>query len=99
MSNQSLDEVKIGQRIQSAFEETVETVPVAEEIAFHLTDWLADLNDLNAIYSNIENVTNNEITDFLYRFLAHVPNHLNAAYKLSGFGKIEDIFNTGIFED
>lgn len=73
--------------------------PVAQDIAFHMTDWLADLQDLQEIFSNIENVTNDELTDFLYRFLAHVPNHLNAAAKLSGIGKVKDVFNVGIFED
>ena len=76
-----------------------ETKPNAEEIAFHLTDWLADLKELQDIYANIENVTNDELTVFFYQFLSHVPNHLNAAKKLSGIGKIEDIFQAGIFED
>jgi hypothetical protein len=99
MSDQTLDENKIRQRIQSAFEEMNETKPNAAEIAFHLTDWLADLKEIQDVYSNIENVTNDELTVFFYKFLSHVPNHLNAAVKLSGLGKVKDIFEVGIFED
>ncbi len=76
-----------------------ETKPNAAEIAFHLTDWLADLKELQDIYSNIDNVTNDELTVFFYQFLSHVPNHLNAAAKLGGLGKIQDVFQSGIFED
>jgi hypothetical protein len=28
-----------------------------------------------------------------------VPHHVNAAAKLSGLGKVEDVFEVGIFED
>ena len=86
------NEAKIQERIQTAFKEIEETQSVANDIAFHMMDWLSDLKDLQDIYSNIENVTNDEITHFVYKFLAHVPNHLNAAKKLSGMGKIEDVF-------
>ncbi len=93
------NEIKIQQRIKSAFEESSEMRGAAQDIAFHMTDWLSDIKDLQDIYSNIENVTNDEITSFVYKFLAHVPNHLNAAMKLSGIGKVEDVFQVGIFED
>ncbi len=93
------NEIKIQQRIKSAFEESSEMRGVAQDIAFHMTDWLSDIKDLQDIYSNIENVTNDEITSFVYKFLAHVPNHLNAAMKLSGIGRVEDVFQVGIFED
>lgn len=93
------NEIKIQQRIQTAFEEMGETTSVAHDIAFHMTDWLSDIKDLQEVYSNIENLSTDEITAFVYKFLAHVPNHLNAAMKLSGIGKVEDVFNVGIFED
>jgi len=60
---------------------------------------MKDLQELVELYSNIDNATNAEITGFAYSFLAHVPNHLNAAMKLSGMGKVEDVFEVGIFED
>jgi hypothetical protein len=99
LSYLNFEEEKIRRRIQSAFEEMEETKPVARDIAFHLTDWLSDIEDLIKTYSNIDNLSNDEITSFVYKFLSHVPNHLNAATKLSGIGKIEDVFQAGIFED
>ncbi len=71
----------------------------SQEIAFHLTDWISDLEEVYKIYSKIEKISNEEIELFIYKFLAHVPNHLVAAKKLSGIGSTEDVFNVGIFED
>lgn len=93
------NEIKIQEKITKAFQEIAETKNIAHDIGFHLTDWMKDLQELVELYSNIENASSDEITDFAYRFLAHVPNHLNAAKKLSGMGKVEDIFQSGIFED
>jgi hypothetical protein len=69
------------------------------DLAFHLTDWLSDLEECYKTFSSIEQKSDEEIERFVYRFLAHVPNHLVAAKKLSGIGKTEDVFNVGIFED
>ncbi len=93
------DEKRIQQRIQTAFEEMDETKNSAYDISFHMTDWISDVNELVKVYSNIDKLDNDEITHFIYKFLAHVPNHLNAAMKLSGMGKVEDIFNVGILEE
>lgn len=93
------NEIKIQNKIQAAFEKMDETRAVSHDIAFHMTDWIADVKDLLETYSNIQNLSDDEITEFVYKFLAHVPNHLNAAMKLSGIGKIEDVFNANIFED
>ena len=71
----------------------------SQELAFHLTDWISDLEEMYKNYSKIEEIGNEEIELFIYKFLAHVPNHLVAAKKLSGIGSTEDIFNVGIFED
>jgi hypothetical protein len=93
------NEIKIQNKIKSAFEEMEETRDVAYDIAFHMTDWLADIKDLLETYSNIQNLSDDEIQGFVFKFLAHVPNHLNAAMKLSGIGKVQDVFNVNIFED
>lgn len=103
-SNEKLDsiinnEIKIREKINDAFLEIVEDERVAYDIGFHMTDWLSDLQEIVELYSNIDNVTSEEIELFMYRFLAHVPNHLNAAKKLSGMGKVEDIFKASIFEE
>jgi hypothetical protein len=71
----------------------------SKDLAFHLTDWLSDLEECFHTFSNIEQKSDKEIEEFVYRFLAHVPNHLVAAKKLSGMGNTEDVFNVGIFED
>jgi hypothetical protein len=92
------NEMKIQQRIQKAFENTAD-ITTSHDIAFHMTDWLSDIKDLLDIYSNIENVSDDEIRGFVYKFVAHVPNHLNAAMKLSGMGPVRDVFKVNIFED
>lgn len=94
-----LDEKLIQQRIQAAFKELGESERVSFDISFHMTDWISDIKELLKVYSNIENLSNDEIRSFVYKFVAHVPNHLNAAMKLSGINKVEDVFNAGIFED
>ena len=71
----------------------------SKDLAFHLTDWLSDLEECYQIFSNIEQKSDKEIEQFVYRFLVHVPNHLVAAKKLSGMGTTEDVFNVGIFKD
>lgn len=93
------NEIKIQNKIRAAFEEMEETRTVAYDVAFHMTDWIADIKDLLETYSNIENLSDDEITGFVYKFLAHVPNHLNAAMKLSGIGKVRDVFKVNIFAD
>ena len=76
-----------------------ETKEFADDIGFHMTDWLSDIKHLLEIYSNIEKLDDDQITGFVYQFLAHVPNHLNAAHKLSGLGLVQDVFEVGIFDE
>ncbi len=92
------NEIKIQEKITRAFQEIGETENVAHDIGFHLTDWMKDLQELVELYSNIGNASSDKIRSFAYGFLAHVPNHLNAAMKLSGMGKVEDIFQVGILK-
>jgi hypothetical protein len=91
-------ETYIQKRIAAAFGDNFEE-KTAHDIAFHMTDWLSDIKGLEDIYSNVDSLTNEEIRSFVCGFLAHVPNHLNAAAKLSGVGKVEDVFEVGIFDD
>jgi hypothetical protein len=93
------NEIKIQKRIAAAFEEDGEGKAVAFDIGFHMTDWLSDIQKLEYVYSNIERLSSDEITGFVRRFVSHVPNHLNAAMKLSGMGSVTDVFEVGIFED
>ncbi|MBX3290810.1 MAG: hypothetical protein KF855_15955 [Acidobacteria bacterium] len=90
---------KIQKRIQHAFENSAFTEKDAYDISFHMTDWLEDIEELQRVYSNIDKLSNDEITSFIYKFVAHVPNHLNAAMKLTGLGPVTDVFEANIFED
>ena len=71
---------------------------VAIDIAFHMTDWKEDLDELTRLYE-MEKPSADKICSTIIKFLAHVPNHLAAAKKLSGLGPIEDIFNVKVFEE
>lgn len=72
---------------------------MAFDIGFHMTDWLSDIQKLEYVYLNIERLSSDEITRFVRQFVSHVPNHLNAAMKLSGMDSVTDVFEVGIFED
>ena len=98
MESDSYDEVVIRQRIESAFAGELPD-EVAADIAFHMTDWVDDLKLLADKYARIGAFDRGEIRRFVIQFLAHVPNHLNAAKKLSGVGPTEDVFEAGIFND
>lgn len=90
-------ETLIRQKLEGVFNELGREK--ARDIAFHMTDWLSDLEEIHQMFSRIDEVNHSEVETFIYRFLAHVPNHLVAAKKLSGMGSTNDIFNVGIFED
>jgi hypothetical protein len=71
----------------------------AKEVAFHMTDWRADLEEWAGVWADPERFNDEQLTDIIYGFLAHVPNHVAAAKKLLELGPVEDIFGVGIFED
>ena len=71
----------------------------AREVAFHMTDWKTDLDEWAAVWESPDAFDDEQLTDVVYGFLIHVPNHVNAAKKLLNLGPIEDIFGVGIFED
>ena len=69
---------------------------VALEIAFHMTDWDHNVDDLVKLYEQPESFSDDEILSIIIQFLAHVPNHVAAAKKLAGIGPIEDVFKVGV---
>ncbi len=91
-------EQAIQERIQAAFETSNISKDKAYDISFHMTDWFSDISRMQELFSK-EDLSNDEIRGFLITFLAHVPNHLNAASKLIGLGPIGDVFELGIFEE
>ncbi|MCI0560032.1 MAG: hypothetical protein MN733_16200, partial [Nitrososphaera sp.] len=87
------------ERIAGAFADIGLELKVANDIAFHMTDWKEDIEDLIGIYEQIEQLSDEQIRRIIFRFLAHVPNHVAAAKKLVGLGPIEDVFNVGVLEE
>lgn len=100
MSNSIFDREKdIQSRIKKAFESSAIPDETAFDISFHMTDWFGDLRGMQELFANIDEVSDDEIKGFIIAFLAHVPNHLNAAKKLVGLGPVEDVFRVGILEE
>ena len=90
----STEEVRA--RVAEAFATSMDQSSVASEIAFHMTDWDHNLEDLLRLYRAPEKASNDEIVQIVLEFLAHVPNHVAAAKKLAGLGPIEDVFEVGV---
>ncbi|HYX71945.1 MAG TPA: hypothetical protein VE732_04185 [Nitrososphaera sp.] len=86
-------------RIAQAFASSMDDPEAARDIAFHMTDWDHNVNDLIKLYEQPESFSDDEILSIIIRFLAHVPNHVAAAKKLAGIGPIEDVFEVGVFEE
>ena len=90
----STEEVRA--RIAEAFSKSMDQSSVANDVAFHMTDWDHNLDDLLRIYKDPGRISNDEIVRIVLEFLAHVPNHVAAAKKLAGLGPIEDVFEVGV---
>lgn len=90
---------KLRGRIARAFTASFDEPEAAGEVAFHFTDWAQDVDDLVRLYESAESLSDEEIREIVIRFLAHVPNHVAAAKKLLGMGRIEDVFGVGVHEE
>ena len=86
-------------RIVGAFAANKLDSNIVEDIAFHMTDWKEDLDELVGLYQNIETVSASEVRRGVISFLAHAANHIAAAKKLVGLGPIEDLFKVGVLRD
>ncbi|MBC7931555.1 MAG: hypothetical protein H7Z38_13430 [Rubrivivax sp.] len=71
----------------------------AKEAAFHMADWKEDADTWVGIWADSNELNDEQLARNIYKFLAHVPNHLAAAKKLVGLGPIEDIFKIGVLEE
>lgn len=91
----SYDETKIQNAIVKSLIENNFPFEKADEIAFHMTDWLSDLAEWENFCRNPQAVSNNELSNLLTSFLAHVPSHLAAASKLVIRLPVEDVFKVG----
>lgn len=93
---QKIIENRVRERIQEAIQHTSELTPSeSAEVAFHMTDWLADLDRLVQFYSAPEQFSDQEIHKLLVNFLLHVPNHVAAAAVLLADFPVSDIFQVG----
>ena len=90
---------KLKDRIAQAFASSMGDLDVAREIAFHMTDWDHNVDDLVKLYEQPESFSDDEILSIVIQFLAHVPNHVAAAKKLAGIGPIEDVFEAGVLNE
>lgn len=72
---------------------------VAEQIAFHLADCSNDFEQLLKLCHEPQSLSDEQVQALVFKFLAHVPNHVAAAKKLAGLGPIEDVFGVGVLEE
>ena len=68
---------------------------VVEDIAFHLTDWLQDLEAYYRFCSDPDSMSDEQVSQLLTGFLVHVPNHVAAASKLLTGVPVTDVFGVG----
>lgn len=90
---------RVRNRIATAFASSGLSPEVVDGIAFHMTDWKQDLEELVRLYEKSDLLADDEVRKILIRFLAHVPNHVAAAKKLTGLGPVEDVFGAGVLRE
>ena len=91
-----MDAGKISQTLEDALQaKNYDSPEVRHDIAFHMTDWLSDLQEWHSFCESPESLEPDQISDLLIRFLVHVPNHLAAASRLMTGIPVTDIFDVG----
>ena len=91
-----MDAGKIGRTIENALEaDGYGTADIRHDVAFHMTDWLDDLQDWQRFCESPEKLDPDEIVKLLVGFLVHAPNHLAAASKLLTGIPVMDIYKDG----
>lgn len=66
---------------------------VCNDIAFHTTDWLDEMQSLYKTFENIESLSDEEIYNNLLKFFIHAPEHIVRATELMTGTEIERIFS------
>lgn len=92
-------QTSVSQRIVAALRAGDTEAEIAEQIAFHLTDCGDDFEQILKFYQQPQSLNDDQVQTLIFKFLAHVPNHLAAAKKLAGLGPIEDVFGVGVLEE
>ncbi len=93
------DEARIQRAIVGALESYDFAPEVSQDVAFHMTDWLSDMEQWDAFCQNPDSLSPDDVHTLLIRFLIHAPNHIAAAHKLFLGYPLEDIFEVGIFRE
>ncbi len=88
----------IGRAITEADDDGNYSYEQVADIAFHMTDWLNDLERFAAFCANPSSYSAEEVTEILIAFLYHVPNHIAAAAKQYLDSPVCDIFGVGAVE-
>ena len=88
----------IANAIAATDEDETYSAEQLKDIAFHLTDWLDDLERYYEYCRNPSALLPDEATMLLMQFLYHVPNHIAAAGKLYLDSPVRDIFGVGAVE-
>ena len=90
------DAISIRDRVlQVAVTEAGLLSAVAQDAAFHLTDWLDDLQAFVEFCRKPNAATSDQVNAMLIAFLLHAPNHIAAAAKLYADSPVSDIFAVG----
>ena len=89
------DQEKIKEAIGVALKDLDMQPTQISDAAFHMTDWLDDLEEWTMFCEKPESLSPEQIQDLLMGFLIHVPNHIAAASKLVTGIPVKDIFNVG----
>lgn len=77
------DEKALKKRLSEAIQNVAEhSRAEGDEIAFHMTDWLRELEALCEIFGQIETADDEAIYDCLMSFLIHAPEHIFRAAEL-----------------
>jgi hypothetical protein len=72
---------------------------VADDVAFHMTDWLEDLEAYVRFCAHPNKMSDEDVSELLSDLLVHVPNHVAAASKLYTGVPVTDIFGVGATEE
>ena len=91
-----IDPAAIRERIRKVARHEAELPDaVADDVAFHMTDWLDDLDAYSRFCADPSRMSDAEVGQLLTDFLVHVPNHVAAASKLYADVPVADIFGVG----
>jgi hypothetical protein len=91
-----IDAAEIRERIRSVVASEAELPEaVANDVAFHMTDWLDDLEAYRSFCAAPHSLSDEALYKLLIQFLVHVPNHVAAASKLFMDIPVTDIFEVG----